>query len=68
MVNTNKLKGAIKEAGYTQEEVAKKLGIDRKSFNRKVNGKSDFWIKEVIDLCDILKIGDNNKKFEIFLS
>lgn len=36
MVNTDKLRGIIVEKGYTQEEIAKFIGICPKTFYRKM--------------------------------
>ena len=67
MLNTNKLKGAIISAGYTQKSFAEKLGISKNSLNLKVNGRSNFTLDEVDKICEILGISDVSKKVEIFL-
>jgi DNA-binding XRE family transcriptional regulator len=37
-----KLKGAIAEKGYTQEEVAQAIGITAATFSKKINGELTF--------------------------
>ena len=63
-MNANKLRAKIKEKGLTQEKVAKIIGISDNSLSRKLNGKKDFRLGEVILLCQALQI-DNVE--EIFL-
>ena len=63
MTKLNKLKGARAEKGYSQGEMAEKLGISRDSYNLKENGKSEFKLSEIKDILDIL-----DKEFvDIFL-
>ena len=63
MTNTNKLKARIVEKGYTQEEIAKKLGCSMASVNYKINNKREFTADEFFALCKILSIED---PFEYF--
>ena len=63
MNKLNKLKGARAEKGYSQGEMADKLGISRDSYNQKENGKSEFKLSEIIAIMEIL-----DKEFgDIFL-
>ncbi len=56
-VNTDKLRGKIVECGYTQEFVAKSMGIDRSTFSRKMkNDGLEFTIGEAHALCKILHL------------
>lgn len=68
MLNKNKLRGAIISAGFTQKEIADKLGISENSFCSKMTGKSSFDVIQAHALCDILNITDNNEKVAIFLA
>lgn len=63
-MNANKIKAKIVERGMTQGEVAKIIGISPNSFSRKLLGKRDFLLSEVIALCSVLEL-DNPE--EIFL-
>ena len=57
-MNANLLKGTIVANGLTCKEMADKIGIDEATFYRKINGKSDFFLGEIIKICKILKITD----------
>ena len=57
MTKLNKLKGARAEKGYSQGEMADKLGISRDSYNKKENGRSEFKLSEIIAIMDILDKG-----------
>lgn len=56
MINSNKLKGLIKENGLTQEDVAKKLGIAQVTLSLKINNKRGLSLDEANQLATILKI------------
>ncbi|MCC0671631.1 helix-turn-helix domain-containing protein [Clostridioides sp. ES-S-0145-01] len=49
------LKAGRIEAGYTQEELAYKIGIAKSTYNLKENGKRNFTEKEMIMISYILK-------------
>lgn len=63
-MNANKIKAKIVECGMTQGDVAQIIGISANSFSRKLLGKRDFLLSEVIALCSVLNL-DNPE--EIFL-
>ena len=58
MVNTLSLKAKLKERGMTQEEAAKRLGIDPSTFNRKINNESGhvITVREAEALSRLLQI------------
>lgn len=56
MVDTNSLKSAIVKKGYTQSEVAQKIGISTQSFNYKLLNKTEFKVDEAYRLCAVLDI------------
>lgn len=62
-MNVNLLKGTIIANGLTCKEMAARIGIDEATFYRKLNGQSDFFLKEIIEMCKILKISDPNPIF-----
>ncbi|MEG0430274.1 MAG: helix-turn-helix transcriptional regulator [Anaerovoracaceae bacterium] len=62
-MNRNLLRGRIAEKGLTQQELANKIGISNNSLSRKMLGKRQFALGEVIRICDVLEI-ENPK--EIF--
>ena len=55
-VNANLLKAKIIESGETQKSVAKAIGISENSLSRKIKGKREFRLSEVLKLCDFLNI------------
>ena len=56
MINTNKLKGLMREKGITQAELAKKLGIMPCSCNLKINNRRDMTLDEAEVIADVLGI------------
>ena len=63
-MNVNLIRAKMVEKGYTQGEVAKKIGMSSNSLSRKLLGKREFRLREVCMLCEVLDI-DNVQ--EIFL-
>lgn len=59
IINSNLLKGAIVAKGYTQADVAQKIGISKAALNNKINNTSEFTIGEVEAICSLLEISDN---------
>lgn len=62
-MNVNLLKGKMAEKQVTQGILASKIGISENSLSRKLLGKREFKLSEVIEICRFLEI--NNPK-EIF--
>lgn len=54
--NYNKLRGRIKEKGYTQEDIAKKIGIAESTFSLRLNNQSLFIQDEINEIIKILDI------------
>ena len=52
----SKLLGKIKECGFTQESLAKHIGIAESSMCLKLNNKANFKQHEVYHICKVLKI------------
>ena len=52
----NKLKGIMREKNYSQNKLAKQIGITTQSLNAKLNGRSQFTIEEAINIIAVLKI------------
>lgn len=72
-MQTNALKGKIAAAGYSQNSLAAAMNqagrkISKNTLSKKVNGKVPFDTDEVICLCELLLISDNNEKAYIFLT
>lgn len=58
MFDTRRFRAQVILAGLTMRQVAAELGIDEATLYRKMNGTSDFYRKELQQLCQILKIED----------
>ena len=55
------VKTAVKESGYTVEEFAKKLGMSRPTFDKRMSDPKQLTVAEVNQICKILPI---EEKFE----
>jgi transcriptional regulator with XRE-family HTH domain len=56
MVNTNKIKGRMKELEITQADVAKYLQIAQPTANQKINNVRPFDLEEAEKLANLLNI------------
>lgn len=56
MVNTNKIKGRMKELEITQADVAKCLEIAQPTANQKINNVRPFDLNEAEKLAELLNI------------
>lgn len=56
MINSNKVKGKMRELGLTQKKVATELKIAEPTVNQKINNQRPFTLSEIEDLIKILKI------------
>ncbi len=56
MINTNKIKGRMKELEITQADVAKALNIAQPTANQKINNARPFDLEEAELLANLLKI------------
>ena len=52
----SKLKGRIKEFGFTQKSLAERIGTSEGQFCQKLTGKYPFKQNEIDRICDALKI------------
>ena len=52
----SKLKGRIKECGFTQKSLAEEIGTSEGQFCLKLTGKYPFKQTEIDRICDALKI------------
>ncbi len=57
VANIERLKGKIIEHNLTQKDIAKKMGIDKSTFSRKLsnNGKG-FTVEEIHKMVDIIPL------------
>ena len=54
--NYSKLLGRMKERGYTQEKLAKEIGISIGTMSQKLNNKANFYQPEMQKICKALDI------------
>lgn len=52
----SKLKGLMREKGYTQAELARAIGISESTLNLKLSGKSFFKADEILKISSVLDI------------
>lgn len=57
--NHSKLLGRMREYGFTQETLAKEIGINESTLNSKLNGRAYFSTKEIDKICKILNISND---------
>lgn len=55
MLNTRVVKSRMTLLGLTQPDVAKAMGINTATFNKKVNG-GRIYLDEYLKLCEILQL------------
>ena len=66
MINSAKLKGSIYSAGYNLKTFANAAGIEYTLFTRKVSGKSPFSATQLLTICDLLRLTQEEAR-DIFL-
>ena len=54
--NHSKLLGRMREYGFTQETLAKKIGISESTLCGKLNSRAYFSTKEIDKICELLDI------------
>ena len=54
--NHSKLIGRMRELGFTQEQLAKAIGMSRATLGEKLKGRFYFTTKEIYRICKVLNI------------
>ena len=54
--NYSKLLGRMKECGFTQEQLAKAIDINKATLSGKLNNRFSFSQEEIIAICKLLNI------------
>jgi DNA-binding XRE family transcriptional regulator len=54
--NYSKLLGRMRECGFTQEQLAKAIGINKGTLSVKLNNKFSFSQEEILAICKTLNI------------
>lgn len=66
MVNSNKLKGRMRERELTQRDIAVALNISQTSVNQKINNMRPLYLDQAEKLCAILDIKDTEFRSYFF--
>jgi len=66
-MQANLLRAKMVAAGHNQRTLAKELNISPNTLSSKLNGRVQFNSDEIIALCELLSIVDNDEKVSIFL-
>ena len=54
--NYSKLLGRMRECGFTQEQLAKAIGINKATLSAKLNNRFSFSQEEILAICKLLNI------------
>lgn len=68
MINTNKIKGRMRELEITQADVAKALNIAQSTANQKINNSRPFDLDEAERLAELLRIDSGEFGTYFFVS
>lgn len=68
MADTKKLDDLIKNNKLTKTEVARRLGLSRYGFYKKLNNETEFKLSEVSQLSDMLGIKTPKERESIFFN
>lgn len=63
IIDFGPLRGKMREKGYTQEKLAKAIGMAPSSLNLKLNNKRDFTILEALIIAKVLGIREMEPYF-----
>jgi len=56
MTLTNELEAAIKRAGITKREIARKLGLSEMGLYKKIHNETEFKASEIMALSQLLNL------------
>lgn len=59
----SKLKGIMRQRGYSQQLLANEMGMTVQSINAKLNGRTQFTIEEALNIIFILDIKNPEEIF-----
>ena len=68
MVDTALLTQAIANSGKKKAHLASRCGLSRQGLKNKIDGKSDFYAKEINVLCTELGINTPEERDKIFFA
>lgn len=65
-MNKDELKAQIVRKNKTANQLCAAIGISRTAWFRKLNGKSQFTLKEVVDIREVLDLDDEQTNIIFF--
>ena len=68
MTDTLKLEMAIKRAGFTKREIAKRLGLSEMGLHQKMNNVTEFKASEIANLYVLLHLESLEEQQQIFFN
>jgi len=68
MTNTLLLEMAIRRAGLTKKEVARRLGLSIMGLHQKINNVTEFKASEIAQLYEMLKLASLEEQQQIFFN
>ena len=68
MTNTLMLEMAIRKAGLTKKEVARRLGLSIMSLYQKINNTTEFKASEIAQLYEMLNLSSLEEQQQIFFN
>lgn len=68
MTNTLLLEMAIRRAGLTKKEVARRLGLSVMGLHQKINNATEFKASEIAQLYEMLKLASLEEQQQIFFN
>jgi len=68
VTDTLKLEFAIRRAGFTKTEVAKRLGLTTQGFLLKLNNVNEFKASEIATLYELLHLNGLEEQQQIFFN
>ena len=66
MTNTIELRKKINESGISITYIAGKMGITREGFYHKLNNNTEFKASEIVSLCKVLRLSDQERNCIFF--
>lgn len=60
----DELKDRMRERGISQTQLAKMSGMEYRTLTARLNGTSDFKVRELVDICSLLHIRVKDLDFE----
>ena len=68
MTDTLQLEFAIRKAGFTKREVAKRLGMTEMALQNKITNNTEFKASEIAALYDLLNLQSLEEQQKIFFN